>query len=109
MAIWRRSRCEAASDATVLIEGETGTGKSVLAERIHRAGPRARRPWIVVDCSSIPPTLVESVLFGHERGAFTGATTARAGAFEAADGGTVFFDEIGELPAEMQPKLLRFL
>ena len=99
----------AASDATVLIEGETGTGKSVLAERIHRAGPRARRPWIVVDCSSIPPTLVESVLFGHERGAFTGATTARAGAFEAADGGTVFLDEIGELPAEMQPKLLRFL
>ena len=99
----------AASDATVLIEGETGTGKSVLAERIHRAGPRAGRPWIVVDCGSIPPTLVESVLFGHERGAFTGASAARAGAFEAADGGTVFLDEIGELPAEMQPKLLRLL
>ncbi|MBP8805203.1 MAG: sigma-54-dependent Fis family transcriptional regulator [Kofleriaceae bacterium] len=99
----------AASDATLLIDGETGTGKSVFAEAVHRASPRASRPWIVVDCSSIPPTLVESVLFGHDKGAFTGATAARPGAFEAADGGTVFLDEIGELPAEMQPKLLRLL
>jgi transcriptional regulator with GAF, ATPase, and Fis domain len=99
----------AQSDATLLIEGETGTGKSVLAQAIHDASPRANAPFVIVDCSAIPPTLIESVLFGHDKGSFTGAHTARAGAFESATGGTVFLDEIGELPLELQPKLLRVL
>jgi DNA-binding NtrC family response regulator len=99
----------AASDATVLLEGETGTGKGLIAGAIHRASPRARGPLVVVDCSAIPPTLVEAELFGHAKGAFTGAHAARAGAFEAASSGTVFLDEIGELPLEVQPKLLRAL
>jgi DNA-binding NtrC family response regulator len=99
----------AGSEASVLIEGETGTGKSVLARAIHDASPRAAGPFVVVDCGSIPPTLIESVLFGHDRGAFTGAHAARAGALESARGGTVFLDEIGELPLELQPKLLRAL
>jgi DNA-binding NtrC family response regulator len=99
----------AATDTTVLIEGETGTGKGVLAEAIHTASARAEGPFVVVDCGSIPPSLIESELFGHEKGAFTGATSSRVGAFEAAAGGTVFLDELGELPIEMQPKLLRAL
>jgi DNA-binding NtrC family response regulator len=99
----------AESDSTVLLEGETGTGKTMLAAAIHDASPRARGPFIVVDCGAVPPSLIESELFGHERGAFTGATSARAGAFEAANGGTVFLDEIGELPLDLQPKLLRAL
>jgi DNA-binding NtrC family response regulator len=99
----------AQSDATLLIEGETGTGKSVLARALHDASPRAGQPFVVVDCSAIPPTLIESVLFGHEKGSFTGAHTSRPGAFESATGGTVFLDEIGELPIELQPKLLRVL
>ncbi|HEX3483279.1 MAG TPA: sigma 54-dependent Fis family transcriptional regulator [Kofleriaceae bacterium] len=98
-----------AADSTVLIEGETGTGKGVVAEAIHGAGARATGPFVVVDCASIPPSLIEAELFGHTRGAFTGAGTARAGAFESAAGGTVFLDEIGELPLDMQPKLLRAL
>jgi DNA-binding NtrC family response regulator len=97
----------AESDATILLEGETGTGKGLLAEAIHEASPRAGGPFIVLDCGAIPPTLIESELFGHEKGAFTGAAAARIGGFEAAHGGTVFLDEIGELPLEMQPKLLR--
>jgi DNA-binding NtrC family response regulator len=97
----------AESDATILLEGETGTGKGLLAEAIHEASPRASGPLIVLDCGAIPPTLIESELFGHERGAFTGAAGARIGGFEAARGGTVFLDEIGELPLDMQPKLLR--
>jgi transcriptional regulator with GAF, ATPase, and Fis domain len=99
----------ASADAPVLIQGETGTGKELVAQALHEASPRAREPFIVVDCAAIPETLVESELFGHARGAFTGATSARAGAFEIAHGGTVFLDEIGELPPAMQPKLLRAL
>ena len=99
----------AEADATVLIEGETGTGKTLLANAIHEASPRAKGPFVVVDCGAIPPNLIESELFGHEKGSFTGATASRIGAFEAAKGGTVFLDEIGELPLDMQPKLLRAL
>jgi DNA-binding NtrC family response regulator len=96
-------------DATVIITGETGTGKDVVARSIHEASHRADGPYIVVDCGGIASSLIESELFGHEKGAFTGAVGRRAGAFELADGGTVFLDEIGELPLELQPKLLRVL
>jgi DNA-binding NtrC family response regulator len=101
--------CErlAATDVPVVIEGETGTGKEVLAECIHEASRRAAAPFVVLDCTAVPPSLVESVLFGHERGAFTGATSQHAGVFEEADGGTLFIDEIGDLDTAMQPKLLR--
>jgi len=99
----------AASDVTVLLEGETGTGKSEAAESIHRLSARREHPFRVVDCGAIPAALLESELFGHEKGSFTGATTRRVGVFEEARGGTVFLDEIGELPAELQPKLLHVL
>lgn len=99
----------AASDVTVLIEGETGTGKELVAESLHRESRRTERPFVVFDCGAVTPTLVESELFGHERGAFTGAVAARAGVFEQADGGTIFLDELGELPKDLQPKLLRVL
>jgi len=99
----------AASDVTVLFEGETGTGKSQAAESIHRHSSRRDHPFIVVDCGALPPNILESELFGHEKGAFTGALTRRVGVFEEARGGTVFLDEIGEIPLELQPKLLRVL
>jgi len=99
----------ARSDATVLVTGETGAGKELVAEALHDNSPREKGPFVVLDCGSIPPNLIESELFGHERGAFTGATGSYAGAFERANGGTVFLDEIGELPLNMQPKLLRVL
>src|SRR5208283_227126 len=92
----------AASDSTVLLEGETGTGKSQAAESIHRLGARRSHPFLVVDCGAILANLLESELFGHEKGAFTGADTRRVGVFEEARGGTVFLDEIGELPTELQ-------
>jgi DNA-binding NtrC family response regulator len=96
-------------DSTIVIQGETGTGKELVARALHEASPRARKPFVVVDCGALPEQLLESELFGHVRGAFTGATTTRAGAIESASGGTVFLDEIGELPLAMQPKLLRAL
>jgi transcriptional regulator with GAF, ATPase, and Fis domain len=92
-----------------LIEGETGTGKELVAESLHRESRRADKPLVVFDCSAVSPTLVESELFGHERGAFTGAVAARAGVFEQAEGGCIFLDELGELPKDLQPKLLRVL
>jgi len=99
----------APTDATVLIEGETGTGKDMIARTLHQLSPRGDKPFIVVDCGAVAGTLIESELFGHEKGAFTGAHSARQGAFELASGGTVFLDELGELSLDLQPKLLRVL
>jgi transcriptional regulator with GAF, ATPase, and Fis domain len=99
----------ARTDATVLLLGETGTGKDVVAQALHEASPRANAPFVTVDCGAMPESLMESELFGHVRGAFTSALGDRKGAFEEADGGTIFFDEIGELPLTLQPKLLRAL
>jgi two-component system response regulator GlrR len=99
----------ARSDVTVLLTGETGTGKEAAARSIHLASERAKGPFVVVDCSSVPANLFEAELFGHEKGSFTGAHAAREGAFELAEGGTLFIDEIGELALDLQPKLLRVL
>jgi transcriptional regulator with PAS, ATPase and Fis domain len=99
----------APKDVSLLIEGETGTGKEVVAESVHRKSARAGGPFVVFDCSAVVPTLVESALFGHERGAFTGAHSAHVGVFEQAHGGTIFLDELGELPLELQKRLLRVL
>ena len=103
--------CErlAASDVTLVIEGETGTGKEVLAESLHERGPRAQQPFVVFDCTAVAPSLVESALFGHEKGAFTGAHATHHGVFEEANGGTLLIDEIGDLTPALQPKLLRVL
>ena len=99
----------AKSDIPIIIEGETGTGKELLAESIHEMSGRSAGPLVVFDCTAVPPSLMESALFGHERGAFTGAISARPGVFEQADGGTLFIDEIGDLDSNLQPKLLRAL
>jgi DNA-binding NtrC family response regulator len=94
---------------TVVIDGETGTGKEVVAQTIHNLSPRSRGELVVFDCGAVPPNLIESELFGHEKGSFTGAMMTRTGLFEQADGGTLFLDELGELPLDLQPKLLRAL
>jgi len=99
----------ASSSCTVLLLGETGTGKELVAETIHRGSPRARGPFVVLDCAALPASLADSEIFGHVRGAFTGAVDGHAGAFESADGGTLFLDDVGELPLDVQPKLLRTL
>jgi len=99
----------APTNATVLIEGETGTGKELVARAIHKESKRSNKPFIKVNCASIPENLIESELFGHEKGAFTGAFEKRIGRFELANGGTIFLDEIGELPLNVQPKLLHIL
>jgi DNA-binding NtrC family response regulator len=107
--IYAKLERAAPSDATVLIEGESGTGKELLAEAIHEHSARANAPLVVFDCGAVPESLIESELFGHEKGAFTGAESRRVGAFEHANGGTVFLDELGELPLALQTRLLRVL
>jgi DNA-binding NtrC family response regulator len=105
----RLIRLVAPRTATVLIQGETGTGKEVVAKAVHRLSARAQKPFVVLNCAAIPESLLEAELFGHTRGAFTGAVTARMGRIEAAHGGTLFLDEIGEMPIALQAKMLRFL
>ena len=105
----RSARMVAATDVTVLIIGETGTGKEVLAHALQQHSPRANKPFITINCAALPEALVESELFGHKKGSFTGATGTQIGRLQAADGGTVFMDEVDSLPLPLQAKLLRFL
>ncbi|HEY8160268.1 MAG TPA: sigma-54 dependent transcriptional regulator [Methylobacter sp.] len=105
----RSAKIVAATDVTVLLKGETGTGKEVLATAIQRASARADKAFITLNCAALPESLIESELFGHKKGSFTGATTDKQGLFQAADGGTLFLDEINSLPLSIQAKLLRFL
>jgi transcriptional regulator with GAF, ATPase, and Fis domain len=105
----RLVRLVAPRSASVLIEGETGTGKELVAKAVHRLSPRASKPFITLNCAAIPESLLEAELFGHTRGAFTGAVQSRTGRIEAAHGGTLFLDEIGEMPLALQAKMLRFL
>src|SRR5438093_10724521 len=107
--VWRFVKLAAPSQASVLIRGEAGVGKEQVARALHSCSPRGDRPFVAVSCAALPETLLESELFGHEKGAFTGAVARRQGRFELADGGTLFLDEVGELPAAMQVKLLRVL
>jgi DNA-binding NtrC family response regulator len=107
--LFETARTLAETDSSVLIAGESGTGKEILARFIHAGGPRCDRPFVTVNCAAIPATLIESELFGHRRGAFTGAVYSRRGSFELADRGTLFLDEIGEMPLDMQAKILRAL
>lgn len=107
--LYRALESVAPTELSVLITGETGSGKEVVARQIHEASERSNQPFVVVDCAALPATLAESVLFGHEEGAFTGASQRTDGAFTEANGGTVFLDELGELPIDLQPKLLRVI
>jgi formate hydrogenlyase transcriptional activator len=107
--VLRLVRLVAPTDTTVLIQGETGTGKELIAEAIHKCSDRSSGPLVKVNCSAIPSGLLESELFGHERGSYTGAFTRSIGRFERANRGTLFLDEIGDLPLELQPKLLRVM
>jgi DNA-binding NtrC family response regulator len=108
-ALIRSARITAATDVTILVNGETGTGKEILANAIQKSSPRANKPFIILNCAALPESLIESELFGHRKGSFTGATSNTGGLLRAADGGTLFLDEINSLPVSIQAKLLRFI